>query len=154
MTSYPPFICLPNTCHPTSLASNPNLQPQFRMHSSECVDVYLSAAAKPVIEKCTGIQFSEYSVSSPVITGGQKDVSYQMDPSGESCTRRLTRTEFMCRRSFESRTFLISGKHRLQTGLSGTIKRPRLTIGLRNSGTTVEVLMSGIHRYLTKFWLV
>ncbi|KAF9647108.1 TBCC-domain-containing protein [Thelephora ganbajun] len=46
---------------------------QFRMHTSRCIDVYLSIAAKPVIEKCTGIYFSEYPASSPVGAEGLKN---------------------------------------------------------------------------------
>ena len=124
------------------------------MHTSERVDVYLSAAAKPVIEKCTGICFSEYPASSPVSADGPKNVSYQIDPLGDSYLCHLTRTEFVYDRNFESRTSLTSGKRRRQTGSSGMIGRSRLAIGLRNSGTAAGVLMSGIRRYLTTSWLV
>ena len=57
-------------------------------------------------------------------------------------------------RNFELKIFLTYGKRRRQTGLSGTMKRSHLTIGLRNSETAVEVLVSGIRRYLPIFWLV
>jgi len=48
------------------------------MHASERIDVYVSAAAKPVIEKCTRICFSEYPASLPVSGDGPKSVSYQV----------------------------------------------------------------------------
>ena len=59
------------------------------MHASERVDVYLPAAAKPVIEKCTGIYFSEY----PASADGPKDVSYQIPWETRACY--LTRTEWV-----------------------------------------------------------
>lgn len=64
----------------------------------------------------------------------------------------LTGTELVNHdhRRFASKTFLTSGKHRRQTGLSRTIEPPRLTAGLRNSGTAVEVPMGGICGSLTK----
>ena len=67
-----------------------------------------------------------------------------------------TRTELANHnhRHFESRTFLTSGKRRRQTGLSRMIELSRLTIGLKSSGTAVEVPVGGICRCLTKFWLV
>jgi len=43
------------------------------MHTSERVDVYLSFAAKPVIEKCTGIRFSEYPAGSLTSADGAKN---------------------------------------------------------------------------------
>lgn len=55
-------------------------------------------------------------------------------------------------RSFELRIFLTSGKRRRQIGPSGMIKL-RLIVGLRSSGTVVEVPMSGICRCSTKFCL-
>jgi len=39
---------------------------QFRMNTSERVDAYLPTTAKPVIEKCVGINFSEHPASPPV----------------------------------------------------------------------------------------
>jgi len=60
----------------------------------------------------------------------------------------------MYNRNFGSKTFLTYGKRRHQTGLSGTIKRPRLAIGLRNSGAVVKVLTSGTRRRLPMLWLV
>lgn len=76
MIHYPPSIFSPDTYRPRFLASDFNLQ--FRMHSSERSDVYLSAAATPVIEKCTGICFSEYPASLRASADKPKDVSHHI----------------------------------------------------------------------------
>jgi len=51
---------------------------QFRMHTSKRVDVHLSSAAKPIIEKCTDICFSEYLAGPLVSADRPKNVSYQI----------------------------------------------------------------------------
>ena len=119
------------------------------MHTSQRVDVYLSATAKPVIEQCTGIYFSVYPAIPSASADEPKNVS-------NSYKYRLPRTEwvFHNRRSSESRIFLTSGKHHRQTGLYGTRKRPHLTIGLRNSGIATEVSTSGINRCSMNSWFV
>ena len=65
--------------HPSPLPRRFLLTPtairQFRMHTSEGVDVYLPAAVKRVIEKSTGIHFSEYPASPPVSSDGPQNVS-------------------------------------------------------------------------------
>jgi len=60
----------------------------------------------------------------------------------------------MYRRDFELKTSLTYGKRRRQTGPSGMIKLPHLAIGLRSSGTVVEVLTSGTRRRLPMLWPV
>jgi hypothetical protein len=151
MSSYPPSLCLPGIRPLTFLTSDPNLHSQFRMHASKGVDVHVSAAAKLVIEGCTGIYFSEYPANSPV-SGGTNNVSYRIP--WETCVCRLTRTEWVYHRFFGSRIFLTYGKRRRRTGLSGMILRSRSTIGSRNSGTAAQVRVSGTYGCLTKSWLV
>lgn len=55
------------------------------MHTSERVDVYLSATAQPAIEKCTGIYFSEYPAIPPVGVDEPKNVSHQIPREIRAC---------------------------------------------------------------------
>jgi len=94
MTPYPPRFAFwpPPTLLPWLLTST--LTPQFRMHASERVGVHLTPAVTPVIEKCTGVYFSEYPANPPVSADGSKQVSYAVPLEARACAV-LTRTEWM-----------------------------------------------------------
>jgi len=82
---HPPSACHPGTRHPAFQPSDRSVHPQFRMHASKHIDVYVSAAAKPVIEKCTAIHFSEYPANPPVSGDGPRNVSYQIPRETRAC---------------------------------------------------------------------